>query len=211
MSAAAAPRPDTHGHPVARVSHLDAMDHLRDPACEALVWDRAVPSGIAAALDDLPIGPLDNLRVTTPVDHVGAWVKESLTDWNWPTPSARAWLQSDITTLARAYAQFTDWHRLHLRLEIIRDDACRRFHRDHVGARLICTYAGPGTELALGETADEAQVIDPVPTGHPVVLKGKLWPDGLRGTVLHRSPPLSDGTGTGQPRARLVMVLNEAR
>ena len=100
MSAAAAPRPDTHGHPVARVSHLDAMDHLRDPACEALVWDRAVPSGIAAALDDLPIGPLDNLRVTTPADHVGAWVKEILTGWDWPTPSARAWLQSDITTLA---------------------------------------------------------------------------------------------------------------
>lgn len=29
-------------------------------------------------------------------------------------------------------------------------------------------------------------------------------------TVLHRSPPLSDETGTGHPRARLVMVLNEA-
>lgn len=32
------------------------------------------------------------------------------------------------------------------KLEVVADDACRKFHVDYAAVRLICTFAGSGTE-----------------------------------------------------------------
>lgn len=34
---------------------------------------------------------------------------------------------------------------LHIKLEVLGHSPCPRWHADHVAARLLCTYTGPGT------------------------------------------------------------------
>lgn len=99
-----------------------------------------------------------------------------------------------------------------IRLEIVEDDACRRFHADYVTVRLICTYFGPGTEWLSEEQATAQRAgaplagcaIQSLATGHVGLFKGRVWaPDGA---IIHRSPPIS-GTGA----KRLVLVVNSGR
>ena len=87
-----------------------------------------------------------------------------------------------------------------LRLEPVFDDACSKLHIDNVVARMICTYSGPATELGLEAVAPESA--ERIPTGAPVLLKGKRWPDEKQPSLRHRSPPIS-----GTDQARLVVVL----
>ena len=77
---------------------------------------------------------------------------------------------------------------LAIRLEVVSGPACRRFHQDHVRARLLCSYRGPGTELAP-ETVDRdsGSAALCLGTGHVAVLRGHRHPLGA-GRVLHRSP-----------------------
>lgn len=60
-------------------------------------------------------------------------------------------------------------------------------HIDNVVARLICTYRGLGTEVGLEEA--ETKDIRGVPTGMPILLKGRRWRDGHDRRLRHRSPP----------------------
>ena len=59
-------------------------------------------------------------------------------------------------------------------------------------SRLSCTYRGPGTQIA----PDQAFQNDPLtlPTGMPILLKGKRWSQANPVQLLHRSPPI-EGTG----------------
>ena len=126
-------------------------------------------------------------------------------DWGTPTGQAVNWLADDIQKLALQFSRTLFTSDILLRVEWVRDDACRKFHRDTVNARLICTYCGPGTEYGVGDSCCAPVEIDKVPTGSPILLKGKLWPNQPQTKLLHRSPPIE---GTGQ--TRLVVVMNEA-
>ena len=72
---------------------------------------------------------------------------------------------------------------------------------DYVTLRLLCTYAGPGTQWCRAAAPD---AIYEVPTGAVGVFKGRMLLDPP--TVLHRSPPIA-ATG-GQ---RLILVIDPIR
>jgi hypothetical protein len=55
-------------------------------------------------------------------------------------------LGSDIEVLAELFLHVTGESEVRLRLEHVADDACRCHHVDAVRLRMLCTYAGPGTE-----------------------------------------------------------------
>ena len=121
-----------------------------------------------------------------------------------PTPEL-SWLAHDLYTLAEQLSQTLAIGDLRLRVEAVTGDACRRFHTDNVEARLICSYAGPGTEYGVSKDENAPEQIHRVPTGQPILLKGKLWPGTRETKLLHRSPPIA-GTGI----VRLVIVLEAA-
>ena len=52
------------------------------------------------------------------------------------------------------YWRLPRFYAVGLRLEIIERAMCPRFHVDHVGIRMLCTYRGPGTEWLDDEAAD---------------------------------------------------------
>jgi hypothetical protein len=87
---------------------------------------------------------------------------------------------------------------------------CGRFHADRVGLRLICSYAGPGTEW-LDEPDIDRSKLGPGLGGLPDevtglllpgarvrrlerfavgLLKGEHWPGNEGRGVVHRSPQI---------------------
>jgi len=110
-------------------------------------------------------------------------------------------LSIDVTKLALCFARVTGAVHARLRLEHVDDDACRKFHVDQVGYRLLCTYVGPGTEWL-----DEGGITRHMWPMEVAILKGSKVPgDGPR--VLHRSPPISQLPP--DRRSRLVLCIDQ--
>lgn len=138
--------------------------------------------------------------------------------------SARDFLEQDIAALARSFLAIFGCSQVEARLAVIARDSCRKFHSDNVTMRLLCTYAGPGTEWVanddvIRENLDRVDVeleeanrsvlrhrnaVHHCTAGEILLLKGDAF-EGNRGRgAVHRSPPV-------QARAlrRLVLKLDE--
>lgn len=113
-------------------------------------------------------------------------------------------LLSDMLRLSHMFAALTQSRHVRLRLDGITGDACRKFHVDSVGFRLLVTYAGPGTQWTLGDPEGGA-VIEQVPRCGVAIFRGRRR-EGA--TALHRSPPLSSLAEAR--RSRLVFCIDEA-
>lgn len=191
--------------PILSVDSLKDLDAIFDDAVDAVIWGRKAPPVVLTALKALPAHEVENGRFCASVSRVGDCVAGLFDEWGWGAGAAQNWVADDVEALAGRMAQILSVSQVFLRVELVRDDACRKFHRDTVRARLICTYSGPGTELGIAEDGEPLRRIGAVATGSPVLLKGKRWPGSTRRAIMHRSPPI-EGTGG----SRLVVVLDEA-
>jgi hypothetical protein len=110
-------------------------------------------------------------------------------------------LGEDINLLGRLFAIVTNATTVRLRLEHVTDNACHRHHVDAVRLRLLCTYAGAGTEW-----------IDEVGRSHRMtafqvgIFKGYAYPDNAVRTP-HRSPPVEHLLPSR--RSRLLLCIDE--
>ena len=112
-------------------------------------------------------------------------------------------LLSDMLRLSHMFAALTRNPQVRLRFEGVTGDACRKFHVDAVGLRLLVTYAGPGTQWTLGDPETGA-VIEEIPRCAVAIFRGRRR-EGA--TALHRSPPLSPLPKA--QRSRLVFCIDE--
>ena len=112
-------------------------------------------------------------------------------------------LIDDIAALSAIFGSIMESRYLRLRLEVIRTNACFRFHIDAVTARLICTYRGRSTQYGNSIMGSEPEEIHSVPIGSPIIMRGTLWRSGVKPDLLHRSPQIE---GTGE--SRLVLILD---
>ena len=133
-----------------------------------------------------------------------------------------AWA-ADVTRLARLFARLTGTSSFQASLATVHTNKCRKFHTDYKPLRLVCSYAGPGTEWvddrdtnrdALGheeacfDTANARIVprgssIHRAKAGDVVLLKGELFPGNAGRGAVHRSPPIER---TGE--RRIVFTLD---
>ena len=174
-----------------------------------MIIDTAPSPEIEQAIDMLAVDSLPNFRIEGPVALVAEWLSTlSRTPGLLP---AQAWIVADVAAQARRFADVTGTTHLGLKLEVVRDNACRKLHHDYVAHRLVCTYRGPGTQwLARDHEAhlgDEREVVPDhwltaIPRFATGIFAGVLLP-GAR-PILHRSPPI---VGTGE--IRLVLTINE--
>ncbi len=193
-----------HWDPVRRISRPEELGAIVDDDVHAVIWDRRPPYSVLSVLEATPVGRMVGAHFDAPVGDVGARVAKLARKWGLRGTAEQHWLANDIENLAHRFAQILAIPRVFLRIEWVRDDACRKFHCDVVKARLICTYRGPGTELGPAREGGSPARIDTAPTGSAILLKGKLWPGMRNVSVLHRSPPI-EATGA----SRLVVVINE--
>ena len=186
---------------VNRVSTWAEFQAQSRPLEDAVLWQRAMPKSVRDWLDQIPDAHLPTGRFRLASVEIGACLEEIFAEVGIANHPALSWLRQDAERLASLVAKMHDVSTVRLRVEAVFDNACRKFHIDNVVARLICTYRGPGTQLSICQ--GDSGEIKTVPTGVPVLLKGKQWPQANDVRLHHRSPPI-EGTGV----SRLVLVLD---
>ena len=141
-----------------------------------------------------------------------------------PKGPERSFLESDIRYLAQQAGALLKRKHVQSELFIQRSDGCSKIHADNVTLRLICTYAGPGTEwlteqdlvrqhlgpseldpeMANRRVIREGGRLRRSSAGDILILKGAAHPGNEDRGAAHRSPPLrSSGI------ARLVLKIDE--
>lgn len=187
------------------VAARDGLAAILDPATNIALHRRPAP-----ARDIGDFGQCDDVTGEYAVATLLPAVTIDLRDAGYGAAAA-ATLAADIADLAARFARIMEGDRVAIRLEVVETDACRRFHADYVTARLICTYAGPGTQWLDADAADalaagaapDTLTIRQLDAGDVAIFKGRLWaPDA---PAIHRSPPI-EGSGI----RRLVLVIDPA-
>ncbi len=185
-------------------AHIADLADICAPSVNAVYLPRVLPAAVIdAAARQLQHGPGERRIVSAAANpSLGALLFDA----------DAAALLDDWRLLIDVYATLTDAPTLGLRLRVLTGAMCPRFHTDRVGLRLICTYAGVGTEwLADGDVrrerlghradglpdGDSGTVCGPIrrlPTGALALLKGEAWPGHEGRGCVHRSPAVDDGT-----------------
>lgn len=192
--------------PVQTVESVDQLKKINVEGVEAVIWNRVLPEYVQNWFESSALKEGPDAREILEINEVYEYVESYFGDPDLAPEEVRTWLINDIALLAKQIsAQFGASH-IQLRIEDVRDNACRRFHIDTVQARLVCTYFGPGTEYGLSDDEDTAPVnVSRVQTGMAILFKGKLWQGDNQKRLKHRSPPI-EGLGL----SRLVVVIEPA-
>ncbi len=188
---------------VAVVDEPEALDVFRQPGVAATIWRRQPLQAFQQWIDELDPARLPSTRIILRPDKVHEAVSLVCEQAGLRQSAERNLLVEDICALAGIFAGMMDVPFLRLRLDVIRSDACRKFHIDAVTARLICTYRGLGTQYGVSADGSEPRRVFTVATGAPVLLRGTKWPDPPKSGLLHRSPPIE-----GSRMTRLVLVID---
>jgi hypothetical protein len=136
-----------------------------------------------------------------------------------PPRSGGPLLATDVARLVRLFAALGGFNRINLRFELLDHDACRLFHCDRMGLRLLCTYHGPGTEWLPEDAVDRAALgggcnhaicrdrgrIQRLAVGAVGIFKGEAHPGNAGRGIVHRSPPIAR-----EGLRRLVLCLDGA-
>lgn len=191
---------------VARCAEAAELVAIFDDTVQIAVLPRAADEAIAGYLDAaVASGRLgDGFRTALPVGQ-----RPDLAAFpGLPGLPGREALAGDLATLSELYGDLLGCDSVGLRLEVVGRAMCPRFHVDHVGIRMLCTYHGPGTEWLDEGCADRAflgarsgglsddvsgLIRDPagihaVPPCAIVLLKGDLWQGNAGRGIIHRSP-----------------------
>jgi len=174
-------------------SGLQAIQH---PGVALALWQRSLPSGLAAALAEVDLAQVDDLsiRLDLPLSEPALATKLALCGY--PEDIAKL-LAADMALLSACHAVITGSTQLTVRLEVVETDACRRFHADYVTCRMLTTYVGQATQWIRSGHED---AIGQMETGEVGLFKGRLLlPEP---PILHRSPPIA---GTGERRLLFVV------
>ena len=182
---------------------IENLSVIHKPGCAAAIWRRSPPLGFQGWMDAVSADDLPSARLILRPSEVKSAVEQLCEQSGMPYGAHQSWLVADVENLAVRFADIMKVPYLRLRFDVIRTNACRRFHIDAISARLICTYRGTGTQYGISVDGAEPKRVFTVPTGSPMIMRGTQWPETPRSGLLHRSPPIE---GTGE--TRLVLVLD---
>ena len=194
-----APATNAFAATVVEDERREVLNAIKSPGCAVAVWHRRLP--FQDWIDVLEPDSLPKVRLVLRPDDVEGAITTELAE-GIAAGANRRMLAGDIAVLAQLFARVMKIGHVRLRLDVLTDDACRRFHLDYVAARLLCTYRGRGTEYGRSRDGEEPRTVRRLPTGSAGVFRGELWPGQERSRVLHRSPPI---VGLGQTRLLLVI------
>ncbi|MFM2092592.1 MAG: hypothetical protein RLZZ127_3081 [Planctomycetota bacterium] len=177
------------------------------------VWQRRLPEPFRAWVESVDPDRLADLDAAGPIPDALAQLDAQIAALPGPA-AATGWWRVDVRRLVAAWARASRSAAVHIQIEVVRGDQCRKFHTDLVRMRLLCTYRGPGTEWLpdaavrrnrLGAQGGNGDIVaDPAAvrragTGDALLFLGDLH-DPWRPGLVHRSPPIA---GTGAVRVLL--------
>ena len=174
----------------------NALEDIRKRDIALSIWQRALPSSLAAPLARLNCHDVDDIALTVDRPLATSALCTSLIAAGYDETLA-APLVHDMAMLAEQFATMIGCSRVKLRLDVVDTDACRRFHADYVTYRMLTTYHGAATQWVRSDAPD---VIEQMRTGEVAIFKGRVLLD--EPPILHRSPPIA---GTGETRLLFVI------
>lgn len=180
----------------------DILESIHAPGCAAAIWRRRPAPEFQDWIAALRPEQLPQARLSLRPDRVEEAVHVLCAEKGIAADPCCAMLASDTAALATLLVQVTAAEMVHLRFDVIRDNACGQFHLDNVPARLLCTYRGRGTQYAVWRSAGDPSPIHELPTGSVGLFRGKQWHGSEMSGVVHRSPPIM---GAGETRLLLVL------
>lgn len=123
----------------------------------------------------------------------------SLLDSVLPEATGKSDFIADIQQISEMFSCLMDCSELGLRLKVLQQPMCPKFHTDHLLCRLVSTYVGPATEWHAGplELAAPCQNMQ---QGDVALLKGSGWEGMQTYAISHRSPVT--------PGSRLLLTLD---
>jgi hypothetical protein len=195
----------------------EVFAHVGKDAVELVLWQRTLPADLIRWLNELPTSALPAARLELRAGEVVQALHMACDARGTPQGPMRDALLADIAGLAGRFSQITGSARVGLRLEVVADNACSRFHRDCVPLRLLTTYRGPGTDWVKPEFSDRALArpddypgpVKRLATHEVALFKGCGFPGRMHDSgIVHRSPPI---LGSGITRLLLCLDVPRAR
>jgi len=185
------------------------MTKIYDAQVNLAVWQRQLDEALQVFCESLiKQRPGLQLRTIIQPDEIAQWLASQL-----PQHEHRSVFAEDIQQLADMYADLFDLTSIGLRLSVLDNTMCPRFHTDQLACRLVTTYYGQGSEwlpeaavnrCKLGQGANglpdaESGVlkipngIQQLQAGEVALLKGEGWLGSEVKGIVHRSPQINPG------------------
>ncbi|MDO8825502.1 DUF1826 domain-containing protein [Methylophaga sp.] len=196
------------------------MTAIYEPQINLAVWQRQLPTALQNYITALTQG-LNALQLRTVIApaEVGDWLTGLL-----PEDPQRYLFIDDVRQLAEMYADLFELNTVGLRLSLINETMCPRFHTDHLICRMVTTYHGHGSEWLREENVDRSKLgagakgladhlsgiyrhhsdIQQLQPGEVALLKGDGWMDSQVSGIVHRSPHIH------KTEKRLLLTLDFA-
>lgn len=179
----------------------EGLSAIHRPDCASVIWRREPLARFQDWIDALEPEFLPKARLVLRPRAIHDAAIQVCDIAGCPESPERTRLIDDVAALGEIFADLVSTSYLRMRLEIVRSNACRKFHIDAVTARLVCTYRGSGTQYGLAKNGADPERVFSTPTGSPIILRGTKWPAASPTPLRHRSPPIE---GTGETRLLLV-------
>lgn len=183
---------------------------IHRPQTALWVWRRGAPVGVARYVERIRVCHRLALDVVVPSgDEACSRIRNALCESGVaPRPALDAWA-ADIDRLTTLFAAQAGAGSVRVRLESITEKRERLFHFDSIPLRLLCTYAGPGTQWLPEDNVDRAQLrlqgrsvgatnraivkdarrVRALRPWWVAVIKGESYPGNAGHGLVHRPPP----------------------
>ncbi len=189
---------------------IDGLAAIGNPDTDLVIWRRPEPLCLRTWLERLAPATLPDLRLLVRPSQTRMALEPHFDALGVPKDDIRTLLMDDIEALVAVFSRITDVDCVDVRLEPVTHNACWKFHRDFVEARLLTTYLGPATEWVENSHADQALrdqkeyqgPLERLRTHDVAFFKGHCAESG--NGIVHRSPPIA---GTGE--TRFLLCLNK--
>ncbi len=198
--------------------HPSVLADIYQEEINIAIWRRALNNDLIQAADQIIKAKptLQKSLMVTPQN-----TKIALQNVMGNHPGALT-LAEDIAKLVDMFCCLFELKGTGLRLAVLNNAMCPRFHADRVPCRLVTTYQGIATQwlphnladrskldVASKETSDEtsglfakSSDIQNLNKGDVALLKGELWAGNENAGLIHRSPQLESGAN------RLLLTLD---
>jgi hypothetical protein len=197
---------------VIHTGHCSGLAGILARGTNAAIWLRDPPESITNWITAWPsLTEVDMDSTVTRDSEAERAIPAKLAEAGCPPGEGRAALAADITFLAHTFSRISGRPEARVRLETLRDHGCTKFHVDHLRLRLLCIYAGPGTEWVSNDQVNRSQLgnaeiriekanrlivpqpgsINVLPTGAVMIFKGNQFQGDQHRGLVHRSHPVS--------------------
>ncbi len=171
------------------VLYVQQLSALKDIAeASAVIYLRELSPALTQEIDSL----LANTAFTTLKLRAKASQMYTLLQEALPTLPH---LAQDIQANVALFAEATGCRQVDMQLSAVAEDMCRKFHTDRIDFRLLCSYAGIGTQFILPEKRPDdlenipETLIEQVGIGNVMIFRGALSASEALPALLHKSPP----------------------